>query len=525
MQARSKPSVAELRFDSIVVGSGPGGCVAAARLADAGHHVALLEAGPALPLPDGLRSLGAVGSETNNSHSWAELVAGYSGRSVLPIFPYRQGRALGGSSAINSMVLSPGDERDYLQWETTHGCVGWGPESMRPWLDRAIASLPVQVAKPGPLTSTVMDTLSVEVLNRSANRDSTWLERTSLDLNATGVVDAALAARSGQRCTTFDALISDRDASAGRQIDVHPRTSVTRVLIDKGRAVGVETTDGQTLRADRTILAAGAVGTPKILTQSVDHHGPIGSSIVDHPSFAFAISSSNLWGENSREVSDDRSAGNRVASAQPDAISKVLRFAPSKDDLDPADIQVLVIENLPSGSQASNVDQTSLQGLSVVIVALVAVSSFGRMQFGADGAVQINRGCLTTSEDRRRFRQGTRQVAEVLVGLSSDGSIADVTIDDQGTPAATMLTMADDELDQWLADHPGPVAHLAGACRMGPSPDGGAVVSCLPESAGQVFGLSGLYVTDSSALPNLTSGGLQIPVMAVSDRIVSTLLD
>jgi choline dehydrogenase len=75
-------------------------------------------------------------------------------------------------------------------------------------------------------------------------------------------------------------------------------TLVDRVLVDRGRAVGVATPDGQTLLADMVVVSAGAYGTPPILLRSgigpspqLREHGigvvqdlPVGDGLIDHPS-------------------------------------------------------------------------------------------------------------------------------------------------------------------------------------------------------------------------------------------------
>ncbi len=487
-------------YDTIVVGSGPGGCVVARRLADAGQNVALVEAGPRSDLPQNLRGLSAVGGHASGALTWPDLVA-YYGRALPIAAPrYQQGRALGGSSAINSMVLSPGDIDDYVEWQDRAGCVDWGPDAMRPWLDQAASVLPSQRAIPGPVTEAVMSRVSEN--QYQPDRDS--LRRSSsLDLDAVGLVDASLAASDGTRCTVFEGLVINRPDTAKGSISVYADTVVSRVKVRGTIATGVETNQGLVLRAKTVVLAAGAIGTPKLLARSVPEPHHVGKTIFDHPSFAFSV------------CGPDATASTSVGGldSSPSAISQIYRFASDGDDSRPGDIQVLVIE-----------DVVPVEALSVVLVTLLSPNSTGRMDLSLGSDLKIERGCLTSASDRTRFRSGVRRVAAALVAGDQSDSIRRVMIDDKGTSATSIDGMSDDELDRWLLAHPGPVAHLAGACRMGPSLDGGAVVSSEPEVAGQVFGLSGLYIADSSVLPGLTSGGLQIPVMAVSERIVAGIL-
>src|SRR6186713_1562087 len=81
----------------VVVGAGTAGCVVAGRLAEAGHDVTVVEAGrtipPAISRFDALASPGAV----------------FDG-------PVVRGRGLGGSGAVNGMLMAIGDLAQYRSW-------------------------------------------------------------------------------------------------------------------------------------------------------------------------------------------------------------------------------------------------------------------------------------------------------------------------------------------------------------------------------------------------------------------------
>jgi choline dehydrogenase-like flavoprotein len=80
-------------YDVCVIGSGPGGAVAAATLAQAGLKVLLIERGPFVPQEDiNFRTL-----DMSNKFGHVETTSGY--RTVL-----YQGSALGGSSMIFGAV-------------------------------------------------------------------------------------------------------------------------------------------------------------------------------------------------------------------------------------------------------------------------------------------------------------------------------------------------------------------------------------------------------------------------------------
>ncbi|MDQ3945307.1 MAG: GMC family oxidoreductase, partial [Actinomycetota bacterium] len=63
--------------------------------------------------------------------------------------------------------------------------------------------------------------------------------------------------------------------------------------------------------------------------------------------------------------------------------------------------------------------------------------------------------------------------------------------------------------------------HPVGTCRMGPDPDGGAVV----DSRGQVYGVEQLFVADASVMPAIPSANTNLPTIMLAERIAAWLTD
>ncbi len=240
----------------VVVGGGSAGCVAAARLsADDARRVTLLEAGPdlaegavpdAVSGPDFFVALAAPGRTHDG------LVAARTAGGMRR--PYRVGRGLGGSSAVNAMIARRGDPARYRSW-------GWH-DTEHLW-DRI--ALPVEPADPHELGA----------VDRALLAADAHSER------------ALLTRRNHRRVTSAEAYLWP--ARTRENLMIRADSPVRRIVLDRRRAVGVVLDDGTEIGADRVVLAAGAIHTPALMLRSgVDTPG-IGLGLQDHPSAALTL--------------------------------------------------------------------------------------------------------------------------------------------------------------------------------------------------------------------------------------------
>ncbi len=289
-------------YDHIIVGGGPAGCVLAHRLsADPSTHVLLVEAGPgnASML---VRLLARFTNWFDPQLRWQyETVPqeGMKGRRIyLP-----QGRTLGGGSAINAMTYVRGHRRDYDSWQRL-GNDGWGYEAVLAAFKRlenneTIADGfhgqggPLNVAdqvQPHPLTRAFVE--AGREVGLADNRD---FNGASQD----GVGTYQVTQINGKRCSAADAFL--RPARRRPNLAMLTRAYVTKVLINHGRATGIEfVMGGQRRMAHATaevIVSGGAINSPKLLLLSgigpadelarlripVVHHLPgVGKNLHDH---------------------------------------------------------------------------------------------------------------------------------------------------------------------------------------------------------------------------------------------------
>jgi choline dehydrogenase len=264
----------ERMFDYIVIGAGSAGCALAARLSEQSKvEVLLIEAGKdakgwTIRMPLAVDRL--LNGRTYNWGFETEPEAGLQGRSV----GQPRGRVVGGSSAINGMVYTRGNPRDYDEWAEVYGCDGWDYARLLPYFRRmetAPGGDPRYRGSSGPLKITRPD-VSRHVLNTAfieAGRQSghpVTEDHNGRDHEGFTVGEQTI--HSGQRCSTAAAYLT-AEVRARPNLTILPEALVERVLFQDRRAVGVlcRMRDGQRQFAARCeiVLSAGAVGTPHLL--------------------------------------------------------------------------------------------------------------------------------------------------------------------------------------------------------------------------------------------------------------------
>ncbi|WP_439618283.1 GMC family oxidoreductase [Shinella sp.] len=290
-------------FDYIVVGGGSTGCVVAARLSeDPAVNVLLLEEGPRDRSPyihiPGAYYKTAQGDLLKRI-PWEPMAE--QERTETPTMV--QARVLGGGSSVNAMIYIRGVPADYEQWVEL-GAEGWGYADVLPFFKRAEDNNRFCNAAHGvggPLG--VSDIDYIHPLTRA------WLQACQQaglpynpDFNSGDPEGCGLyqiTARNGRRSSAAVAYLNP--ARKRRNLRVETGAMVTRVLIENGRAVGVECVKGKrtvVYRADQeVVLSTGAIATPKLLMlsgvgpadqirrQGLDVHADlpgVGQNLQDH---------------------------------------------------------------------------------------------------------------------------------------------------------------------------------------------------------------------------------------------------
>ncbi len=270
----SDPNVAvTLEADAVVVGSGAGGGVLAASLTAAGRSVVVLEAGPFSDEGSMPRTELAAFDRHYLDHG---LLTTWDGSVTM-----LAGTGVGGGTLVNWMTCIAAPESVRAEWETEHGLEGMTGPAWRADVDAIETEL-------GVAASTHIPPKDAIVL-RGARALGWDAEPTRRNADACGDCGSCgFGCRRGTKRSGIRVHLADAAAAGARVV---PDARVTRVIVENGRAVGVEadvaSPDGPRrpllVRARTVVLAAGALRTPAILQGSGSAHPAIGRYLRLHP--------------------------------------------------------------------------------------------------------------------------------------------------------------------------------------------------------------------------------------------------
>lgn len=267
--------------DVVVVGSGAGGAFAARALARAGLDTVIVEEGERWTV-ERIRS-------THPLDRFARIYRDGGTTMALgrPSIPLPLGRAIGGTTVINSGTCYRPPAKVAEAWRERHGLALADPELLGPRVADVEATIGVA---PAPM----------EVLGRNGELALQGAKR--LGWEASTLRRNAPGCRGACQC----AIGCPNNAKGGVHLNALPQACeagarivsglrVKRILAENGRATGIEARrpDGGTVRitAPQVVVAAGAIGTPPLLRRSgLGAHPGVGRRLSIHPATGITAS-------------------------------------------------------------------------------------------------------------------------------------------------------------------------------------------------------------------------------------------
>lgn len=529
----------ELKADYVVVGAGTAGCVLSARLTEnPGTSVLLIEAGakdrhPYIHVPAGFVRLLEHPSITWRSRTRAHADTDH--REL--VFP--RGRGLGGSSSINGLLYVRPFPHDIDEWARA-GATGWDFASCQQYLARCetwqLGDDPRR-GKRGPIHVTRVSNpppVCDHVVAAARQAGYEFLDDPNADTRGPAVFYYQQTRRGRFRSSAARGYLAP--AQGRPNLRVLTGAEVARVLLEQGRAVGVELLrpDGSSLRVRATkevILSAGVAGSPAILERSGIGDPDVLAAVGVRTEVQLPGVGRNLQDHYVARVcfrvrgvatANERSSGLAL-------LREIVRYVTHADGLltysaalvglygqsqyaERPDIQFVVA---PGSFRSGRIGELEKEpGISVGCWQM-RPESRGEVHIASTDPrahPMIEPRYLSEALDRRTLVEGLRMARRLFDQPGLREYVVHETV-----PGA--VARDDAGLLAYARANGGTVYHGVGTCRMGQ--DEGAVVD--PNL--RVRGVQGLRVVDASVMPNVTSTNTHATVLMLAERAAELIGD
>lgn len=495
-----------MNFDHIVVGAGSAGCVVAARLAQAGRRVALIEAGSSDEGQPDILDLGRwknlVGTRFDYDYRIENQPYGNS------TIRHTRGRMLGGTSSINTCIAFITPSVDLQTW-VAKGAAGWSPETVQPYFTRLLNAVHLEAAAgDNPFHHDVIAAAEAAGVSHVG-----FNERGEPVPAAGGVGYLHFNKRGHLRQSASVAYLHPLE-QWGDSLTILTDTHAQRlVLDDNNRVRGIETDRGTFTCDHDLIIACGAFDSPTLLMRSgigpaahlvengisLRYDSPgVGQNLLDHPDSMIA------WETIKPIPQHDLNAMGMAVFGRSDA------------QLDAPDLMCHIGTAVFDTYTAPRGYPTAAHGFSFSPNVARARSTGTVRLRSADPKEppQIDFRYFTDPYDAQTLVEGLKLARRVAAQPPLSNWVKRELF-----PGDAVTS--DDELSAYGRQVAGTVYHPAGTCKMGATDDPGSVVD--PEL--RVIGVENLRLADASVFPTMIGVNPNLTIMMIGERCADFVLE